>query len=94
MAEIIWSNGALLDLEEIAEYISKDSPAAAQAYVQTVYQKVAALSFYPQMGRVIPEFGDVKKREIFIHSYRLQYQVNSDDIWIVALVHFARNINH
>ena len=30
MAEIIWTNGALSDLYDIAQYIEKDSPKYAQ----------------------------------------------------------------
>ncbi len=40
MAEIIWTDPALNNLNEIAEYIALNNPTAAKILVQTVFDKV------------------------------------------------------
>jgi len=39
------------------------------------------------MGRVVPEIGDVNIRELFLYSYRLIYELSSDKIEILAIIH-------
>lgn len=43
------------------------------------------------MGRVIPELGDEARREILVGAYRVMYRIEEDQIFIVAIVHGARN---
>ncbi len=50
MAEISWSKYALADLNEIAEFISKDSPRYAELTVKKLYHKVEILKDYPKAG--------------------------------------------
>lgn len=40
MAEIIWTEPALADLDAIADYISLDNPEAARKLVQNVFRHV------------------------------------------------------
>jgi len=44
MAQIIWTEPALLDLNEIAEYIALDKPDAARRLVKQVFSSVDVLS--------------------------------------------------
>ena len=46
MARLIWTEPALLDLNEVAEYIALDDPAAASKMVQTVFDRVERLSIF------------------------------------------------
>ena len=58
MAEIIWTEPALSDLEAIADYIALDKPSAAAALVQRVFTLVAmkkdaeALALFKQYPNV------------------------------------------
>ncbi|MDI6400946.1 type II toxin-antitoxin system RelE/ParE family toxin [Balneolaceae bacterium ANBcel3] len=43
MAQIIWTEPALYELDEIADYISLDNPKAAKNLVRSVFKRVAQL---------------------------------------------------
>lgn len=43
MAELIWTEPALQDLDAIADYIALDNPLAARRLVQRVFEHVARL---------------------------------------------------
>jgi toxin ParE1/3/4 len=55
MAELIWTEPALSDLEAIAEYIALDKPGAARRLVQRVFARVERLVEHPELGPTIPE---------------------------------------
>lgn len=43
------------------------------------------------MGRVVPE-GDGRQREVAFDPYRIIYRIEDDDIYIVTVVHSARDL--
>lgn len=87
---VSWSPTALDDVDAIAEYISRDSPAYARAVVVKIRDTVRKLKDFPSAGRVVPELADEKIRERFVYSYRLIYRVQNSDVLIVAVVHGRR----
>ena len=93
MAEqtVIWTVTAYKDLQNIVEYISQDSMYYALAFYDDVMSKAQTLSDFPHRGRVVPEMDDPEMREIFIHRYRLIYQIHNDRIIIQTIIHGARN---
>ncbi len=93
MAEqtIIWTLTAYKDLQNIVEYISQDSTYYALAFYDDVMDTTQTLNDFPQRGRVVPEMDDPEMREIFIHRYRLIYQIHNDTIIIQTIIHGARN---
>jgi plasmid stabilization system protein ParE len=60
MVKIVWSENALQDIEQISEFIRKDSSDRAALFVSRLIDATEKLSQYPNSGRVIPE---VKKEE-------------------------------
>lgn len=52
--KIEWSEPAGIDLENIREYISKDSIFYANIFVEKVLYAVEKLSTLPLMGRYVP----------------------------------------
>ncbi len=64
MVTINWSNKALLDLERIRQYISKDSPRDANQFVNNIIKKVEILQNFPNSGRVVPEKKNQDLREL------------------------------
>ena len=90
-----WSEEALEDIESIATYIEKDSPAYAKSVVSKIFEKVEILQEFSELGRKVPEFNDTSIREIFVYSYRLIYKLNEEKVLIVAIVHGKRLLeNH
>jgi len=78
-------------LEAAADYISKDSPAYASAFVFRALEKARSLNNMSERGRIVPEFIDEAIREIFIYSYRLIYRIEDTRISILALIHGRRD---
>jgi plasmid stabilization system protein ParE len=88
---ITWSEPAIANLEAIHDYISRDAPGRADSFVQRLIAAAEPLQDHPRMGRVVPE-GDGRQREILFDPYRIIYRVQSDGIYIVTVVHGARDL--
>lgn len=91
---IIWSPSARLDLHDLKEYISLDSPEIAKRFIATLFDAIERLEFFPQSGRTVPEFEDEHLREIIRKPCRIVYRLNSDpsSIEIIRIWHAARGI--
>ena len=88
--QVIWSPEALDDVDEIADYIAKDSPQYAQSVVEQVIVRSRKLSSLALRGRIVPELGNTDYRETFVYSYRLIYKVTDKQVAIIAVIHGAR----
>ena len=86
-----WSKPAKLDLKQIHDYIARDSIFYAQKVSSEIVEKSEKLNSFPEVGRIVPEIEDPNIRELLIYSYRLIYEVFSDKVEILALVHGKRN---
>lgn len=87
---IRWSPRAVTQLEEICEYISRDSEHYARLFAKRVMSLVGSLPRFPRSGRVVPEYGRVDLREKLYGSYRVVYRLKNDTIEIVMITHGAR----
>ncbi len=67
MAEIIWTEPALSDLNDIAEYIALENIVAAKQLVQTIFSKVERLETFPESGRIPPELAHLSYREVVVN---------------------------
>jgi addiction module RelE/StbE family toxin len=90
MAQVSWSPSSLLDLESIAEFISRDSIQYASLLVQRIVSHVEKLSEFPLSGRVVPEYGREDLREFLFENYRIVYRLQGESIQVAAVVHGAR----
>jgi toxin ParE1/3/4 len=64
MAEVIWTEPALHDLDAIADYIALDDPQAARGLVRRVFQHVEQLAQHPESGSRPPEMRQSRYRQI------------------------------
>lgn len=87
---VSWSPTALDDVDAIAEYINRDSPAYTRAVVNKLLDTARNLKTFPNAGRIVPELGDEAIRERFVYSYRIIYRIQDSDVLIVAVVHGKR----
>ena len=87
-----WTETATNDLEEAADFIARDSRYYAAALVREARAAARSLRTFAERGRVVPEIDAPDNRELFIRSYRLIYQVTTERVFIVALVHGARDL--
>jgi len=93
MARVIWSDAALADVFEIGEHIAHDSVILADMVTAAILNAGATLENFPLRGRIIPEIQREEAREIFYKSYRIMYELNRDQIEILAVIHGARDFN-
>jgi len=87
-----WSEPALDDVTAAAEYIARDSHHFAALLEDRATVAARSLAAFPERGRVVPELEDPAVREIFVHAYRLIYEIHPDRIDILAFVHAARDL--
>ena len=64
MAEVIWSDSAIQDLNDIGEYISKDSEKYAEITVSQLFSSTDILEDHPKAGKVVAEFEIESKLEV------------------------------
>lgn len=84
--KVEWSSMALLDLVKIKEYIAKNSPDTAAKFVRSLYVSSRdLLKQFPNIGRVIPEKGDPKFRELIHGNYRIMYKLSAGKIEILTI---------
>jgi len=87
-----WTEAALDDLSATAEYIARDSARYASTFAREAFAASDTLAEFANRGRVVPEFGDQSIREIFLGSHRMVYQVTHERVFIIGLVHGARDL--
>ena len=88
-----WTVPAKQDLKSIHDYIARDSRLYAKKVSLELVEKTEKLNIFPEIGRIVPEIGDSKIRELIIYSYRLIYEIYPDRIEILALIHGKRNFS-
>lgn len=87
--KIEWTLGALNDLQDIYEYIARDSSRYAQIQIENIQNSVLKLANFPKSGHIVPELLHLPYREILVGNYRIFYKYDEKDnqIKIMAVVH-------
>jgi len=86
--KVIWTPEAQQDRADVWDYVAADSPHAAARMDELFSAAAAGLAEHPRLGRPgeIPD-----TRELIPHeSYRLVYEIEGETVWLLALVHTAR----
>lgn len=86
MAEVIWAEPALTDLDAIAEYIALDNPAAAGRLVEAVFDATERLHAFPQSGRTPPELPGSIYREVIVPPCRVFYRASEEGVLILHVM--------
>ncbi len=92
MAQIIWTEPALLDLNEIAQYIALDKPGAASHLVQKVFSKTERLEEFPESGRNPAELKKSRYKEIIVGPCRIFYRIEKDKVYILYVMRSERKL--
>lgn len=92
MAEIVWTEPALSDLDAIADYIAIESPGAAADLVQRVFQRVEQLACHPDSGPRVPELPEGRYRQLIEAPCRIVYRHDAmaDTVYILHAVRTER----
>ncbi|MBL0129626.1 MAG: type II toxin-antitoxin system RelE/ParE family toxin [Flavobacteriales bacterium] len=92
MAQVIWTPGALSDINDIASYIALDSSFHAGQQVLRILSAEDLITQFPGGGRMVPEMRNKAFREVILPPYRVIYQfdVRKDVAGILAVIHSRR----
>lgn len=94
MAEIIWTEPALSDLNDIAEYIALENVAAAKQLVQSIFLKVERLDAFPESGRIPPELEHLSYREVVASPCRIFYKQEKNQVFILYVMREERDLRN
>ena len=90
MAEIIWTEPALSDLDAVADYIALENPAAARELVAKVFAHVAQRQDHPESGSRPPELHRSRYRQIIEPPCRIFYRYTGQVVSILYLMRSER----
>ena len=85
-----WTTTAAADLAHIVEYIRQDNPAAARRVAQTIYQSIARLRKFPDVGRI----GLAENTRELVFSpwpYIAVYEIIGDQVQVLRIRHAAQD---
>ncbi|MGB1799242.1 MAG: type II toxin-antitoxin system RelE/ParE family toxin [Gammaproteobacteria bacterium] len=90
MVKIVWTEPALSDLNDIAEYIAIDKFSAAQKLVKDVFSRVELLKQSPSSGRKPPELSRSRYREVIVGPCRVFYRYTENKVFILYVMRSER----
>jgi plasmid stabilization system protein ParE len=82
-----WTERAVTNLADIADFISQTSAVYAEGVVMRIEQQIAHLGQHPEMGKPAPEALDLGVRELVVDSYRVFYRPRAECVELLAIVH-------
>jgi len=86
---------AILDLQEISDYLCQFNPAAASRFLDAAENAIERLESSPRLGRACrfrdPALAGVRKRLIHGTRYMLYYRPIDDGIEVLRILHGARD---
>ena len=86
MAQVIWTEPALHDLDAIADYIALDDTQAARGLVQRVFQHVEQLAEQPESGSRPPEMRQSRYRQIVEVPCRVFYRHDGKRVFVLSVM--------
>ncbi len=90
MAEIIWTEAAVADLDAIADYIALENPLAAAELVRRVFDHVDQLNTHPESGSKPAELKRSRYRQIVEPPCRVFYRYDGRRVFILYVMRAER----
>lgn len=87
---IVTKEDARQELLQIKWYIAKDSEFYANKTINEIDKRIKNLLLFPEMGKVIDKDNNI--RQIIYKSYKILYRFNSENIYILHIIHHSRDI--
>ena|SRR5688572_15024520 len=87
---VFWAQEAQLNLQSIRQYIAKDNPEAATAFIRRIRARARKIGVMPTAGVPVAESSDSNVRETYVGSYRIIYRLAEDRVRILMVIHGAR----
>lgn len=80
------------DLEELVEYVAKDSPRNAMKVFDKIHAAARSLAEMPNMGHFRTDITDKPVRFWAVYSWLIVYRPDRKPLEILRIVHGARNL--
>ena len=90
MAELVWVEPALSDLDEIADFIAIDDPEAARRLVSRVLDHIEKLAEFPELGARVPELRRSRYRQIVEPPCRVIYRFDGERVYVLHVLRGER----
>ena len=91
MAQVVWANAAIDDLQRLREYFEPASPRFAEKLMDQLISRTRMLADFTQSGRMVPEFENAQLREVRSGNYRIIYRLEQiDKVEIARIFHSAQ----
>ncbi|MDP2817032.1 MAG: type II toxin-antitoxin system RelE/ParE family toxin [Polaromonas sp.] len=94
--EVVLTEDALRDLEEICDYIAEhDAPAKAAHVLAAIEKLLATLAIFPERSAVTKELlaiGIRDYRETYFKPYRVVYRVVNQQVYVYLIVDGRRDM--
>jgi toxin ParE1/3/4 len=87
-----WSDPAGDDLNDLVDYIRRDSAFYATQFGERVVLATRRLRDFPESGRRIPEADDPALREIIVQGCRVMYRLETSRVLILAVMDGRRDL--
>ena len=92
MAEIIWTEPALNDLDLIAEYIAVSNLVAVKKLVKEAFAKVDMPEEYPKSGKSVSELPSLNYRELYVKPCRIFYKFEDNKAFILHVMRHEQDL--
>lgn len=87
-----WTDTAVDHLQGIHDYIAQTSPRYALRMVDRLTRRTQQIATFPLSGRIVQEFQFKQIRELIEGPYRMLYHITPSQIYVIAVIHGARQI--
>ncbi len=94
---VTWAAEAKRDLADIVAFYESRSLSYTEALVQQLFDAVAQLEEFPELGRWVPELGLAFCRELIVAGYRVVYlqteaAMGVAEVDILAIAHSRQDL--
>jgi addiction module RelE/StbE family toxin len=92
-ASLRWAPEAKRNLKSIQQYIGRNAPRTAAAFVKRLVEAVEVLRDFPEIGATVPELEPFDYRELLYGNYSIIYSYQDRRVEIFAVQHGAMQMN-
>ena len=93
MGQVRWTPQAADDLDAICQFIARDAPQFATTLADRILRATDRLASFPRLGRIVPELGRERIREIIVGGYRVIYRIGQDEVHLLTVHPGARPLD-
>lgn len=90
--KVLWTEQALLRLQEIEDYVALDNPKAAARLVGRLIDRADILADQPSLDRALPELPGSGLRELVERNYRIVYRLGAARVEILTVFEGHRRL--